>query len=131
MPQRGDELLASRRAKLERLRQRDIDPYPARFHRTHTTAEAARAFTDAEAAGGDSPAATIAGRVVRLRRMGKASFADERLFENLSTLVSEIVRVKPPAAKGTYLRNLSVSSTMGPGVRVDVSRVDRLFTARR
>ena len=76
MPQRGDELLASRRAKLERLRQRDIDPYPARFHRTHTTAEAAHAFTEAEAAGGEGPAATLAGRIVRLRRMGKASFAD-------------------------------------------------------
>ena len=44
MPQRGDELLASRRAKLERLIQRGIDPFPARFHRTHTTAEALDAF---------------------------------------------------------------------------------------
>lgn len=76
MPQRGDELLASRRAKLERLRERNTDPYPARFHRTHTTAEAAHAFTEAEAAGADAPAATVAGRIVRLRRMGKASFAD-------------------------------------------------------
>lgn len=57
--------------------------------------------------------------------IGKASFAPASLYANLSTLVGEIVRVKPPAAKGTYLRNLSVSSTMGPGVRVDVSRIDR------
>lgn len=57
--------------------------------------------------------------------IGKASFDPASLYENLSTLVGEIVRVKPPAAKGTYLRNLSVSSTMGPGVRVDVSRIDR------
>lgn len=63
--------------------------------------------------------------------IGKASFGEEPLFVNLSTLVSEIIRVKPPAAKGTYLRNLYVSSTMGPGVRVDVSRVDRLFGTRR
>ena len=57
--------------------------------------------------------------------IGKASFDEALLYENLSALVSEIVRVKPPAAKGTYLRNLSVSSTMGPGVRVDISRIDR------
>lgn len=63
--------------------------------------------------------------------IGKASFAEEPLVENLSALVSEILRVKPPAAKGTYLRNLFVSSTMGPGVRVDVSRIDRTFSTRR
>ena len=57
--------------------------------------------------------------------IGKVSFDEARLYENLSALVGEIVRVKPPAAKGTYLRNLSVSSTMGPGVKVDVSRIDR------
>lgn len=62
--------------------------------------------------------------------VGKASFSEELLLGNLSTLVSEIIRVKPPAAKGTYLRNLTVSSTMGPGVRVDVSRIDRLVSDR-
>ena len=60
--------------------------------------------------------------------IGKVSFDEARLYENLATLVSEIVRVKPPAAKGTYLKNLSVSSTMGPGIKVDVSRIDRLFS---
>ena len=58
--------------------------------------------------------------------IGKVSFDDAMLYENLSVLVGEIVRVKPPAAKGTYLRNLSLSSTMGPGVKVDASRLDRL-----
>ncbi|MDE0170475.1 MAG: 50S ribosomal protein L1 [bacterium] len=58
--------------------------------------------------------------------IGKVSFDDAMLYENLSALVGEIVRVKPPAAKGTYLRNLSLSSTMGPGVKVDASRLDRL-----
>ncbi|MCY4369541.1 MAG: 50S ribosomal protein L1 [bacterium] len=62
--------------------------------------------------------------------IGKASFDEGSLFENLSVLVSEIVRVKPPASKGTYLRNLAISSTMGPGIRVDLSRVDRLFITR-
>jgi len=58
--------------------------------------------------------------------IGKASFEEQQLYENLSTLVTEIIRVKPAAAKGTYLRKLTLSSTMGPGVRVDVSRVDRM-----
>ena len=58
--------------------------------------------------------------------IGKASFDEARLHENLATLVGEIIRVKPAAAKGTYLKKLSVSSTMGPGVKVDVSRIDRL-----
>ena len=74
MPQRGDELLASRRAKLERLAERGVDPFPARFHRTHTTAEALAAYE--QAAPGDAPDAAVAGRVARLRRMGKASFMD-------------------------------------------------------
>ena len=74
MPQRGDELLASRRAKLERLVDKGVDPFPARFHRTHTTAEALAAFADAPP---DSALeATVAGRVTRMRRMGKASFMD-------------------------------------------------------
>lgn len=63
--------------------------------------------------------------------IGKASFDEGSLIENLSVLVSEIIRVKPAASKGTYLRKLSLSSTMGPGVKVDVSRMDRLVPARR
>ena len=74
MPQRGDELLASRRAKLERLIQRGVDPFPARFNRTHSTAEAISAFSGAQSA---TPVkAIVAGRVARIRRMGKASFVD-------------------------------------------------------
>ncbi len=76
MPQRGDELLASRRAKLERLIQRGIDPFPARFHRTHTTTEALDAFVESEATSGALGGASVAGRVTRMRRMGKASFMD-------------------------------------------------------
>ena len=60
--------------------------------------------------------------------IGKVSFDEARIHENLTVLVSEIIRVKPAAAKGTYLRNLSVSSTMGPGIKVDVSRIDRILT---
>ncbi len=63
--------------------------------------------------------------------IGKASFTADRLTENLAALVGEIIRVKPAAAKGTYLKNLSVSSTMGPGVKVEVARIDRLIAQRR
>lgn len=52
--------------------------------------------------------------------VGKASFGETQLAENVRTLLSELQRVKPAAAKGVYFKNFTVSSTMGPGVRVDV-----------
>lgn len=52
--------------------------------------------------------------------VGKASFGEKQLAENVRMLLSELQRVKPAAAKGVYFRNFTVSSTMGPGVRVDV-----------
>lgn len=58
--------------------------------------------------------------------IGRASFEARSLFENLSALTSEILRAKPASAKGAYVRNLTLSSTMGPGVKVDLSRLDRL-----
>lgn len=73
MPQRGDELLRSRRTKLERLVARGVDPYPARFTRTHTTGEAERAFLNAHESEG--VAVAVGGRMTRMRGMGKASFA--------------------------------------------------------
>jgi large subunit ribosomal protein L1 len=51
---------------------------------------------------------------------GKASFAPEMLADNLSTLVDAVNRARPSAATGQYFRNLTVASTMGPGIRVDV-----------
>ncbi len=53
-------------------------------------------------------------------RFGKTSFPDGQLVENLSTLVDAVNRAKPSAAKGQYFRGLTVASTMGPGIRVDV-----------
>jgi lysyl-tRNA synthetase class 2 len=76
MSPREEELLKERLAKLQRLRDRGIDPYPARFQRTHTSAEARAAFEAAEAASSDPPAVTVAGRVTALRNMGKAAFLD-------------------------------------------------------
>ncbi|HTV73260.1 MAG TPA: 50S ribosomal protein L1 [Candidatus Acidoferrales bacterium] len=55
--------------------------------------------------------------------VGKVSFDQGKLSENVSTLIDAIVRAKPAAAKGTYLRSITLTSTMGPGVKVDPSRV--------
>ena len=53
--------------------------------------------------------------------IGKASFDDEKLAENIRAFVDAIQKAKPTGAKGTYLQKASLSSTMGPGVRLDVS----------
>ena len=50
---------------------------------------------------------------------GKASFGAEKLGANFEALMSALVKAKPAAAKGTYLRSITVSSTMGPGIRVN------------
>ncbi len=51
--------------------------------------------------------------------VGKASFTKEALAENVKSFLHELQRVKPPTAKGNYMRTVTVSSTMGPGVRID------------
>ncbi len=53
--------------------------------------------------------------------IGKASFEDDKLLENARVFADAIVKAKPTGAKGTYVQKVSVSSSMGPGVRVDVS----------
>ena len=55
--------------------------------------------------------------------VGKASFSKEALLENVNTLLDAIVRAKPASAKGTYLRSVTLASTMGPGVRLDPARL--------
>lgn len=54
--------------------------------------------------------------------IGKKSFGQEKLSENLKVLMDAIVKAKPTAAKGTYLKSVVLSSTMGPGIRVNTSR---------
>jgi large subunit ribosomal protein L1 len=51
--------------------------------------------------------------------IGKVSFAKEALLENMATVMEAIVKARPPAAKGSYIRRITVCSTMGPGIRVD------------
>jgi large subunit ribosomal protein L1 len=55
--------------------------------------------------------------------VGKASFAPAALLENFTVLMDAIVRAKPASAKGTYLRSVTLATTMGPGVRVDPTRL--------
>jgi large subunit ribosomal protein L1 len=54
---------------------------------------------------------------------GKVSFSPEQLTENLAVLIDAVNRARPSAAKGQYIKNLTVASTMGPGIRVDVPAV--------
>jgi len=56
--------------------------------------------------------------------IGKASFSDEKLLENIRALVDAIQKAKPTGAKGTYLQKVALSSSMGPGVRVDVASLN-------
>jgi len=51
--------------------------------------------------------------------VGKVSFGFDRLFENMKALLEVILRVKPPTSKGVYLRSITLSTTMGPGVKID------------
>lgn len=51
--------------------------------------------------------------------MGKISFGGEKLLQNISAFMDTILRLKPAAAKGTYLRGIAISTTMGPGIRID------------
>ena len=59
-------------------------------------------------------------------RVGKVSFSRDDLIKNVRAVVDEIVRVKPASAKGRYIMSITVSSTMGPGVKVDPTKVKDL-----
>ncbi len=55
--------------------------------------------------------------------IGKASFGAEKLTENFDTLMAAVIKAKPAAAKGQYLRSVSVASTMGPGVKINPAKL--------
>jgi large subunit ribosomal protein L1 len=59
--------------------------------------------------------------------MGKVSFGAQKILENLTAFLETIVRIKPASAKGTYLRTIAVSTTMGPGIKIDSGFVKELI----
>ena len=57
--------------------------------------------------------------------IGKASFDEAKLAENLKSFVNTILKLKPASVKGNYVKNISISSTMGPGVKLDINSFDK------
>ena len=53
--------------------------------------------------------------------IGKASFSEEAILENFNTFVGAVTKAKPSGAKGTFVKGVAVSSTMGPGISIDVA----------
>jgi large subunit ribosomal protein L1 len=58
--------------------------------------------------------------------LGKVSFPVEKLYENLAALMNAIKKARPAAAKGSYIRRVTITTTMGPGIRVDVSQAQNM-----
>ena len=56
--------------------------------------------------------------------VGKVSFGAEKLHENFATVMDAIIKAKPSTAKGTYLRSVSISTTMGPGIKVNYAKAN-------
>ncbi|MDA8063378.1 MAG: 50S ribosomal protein L1 [Actinomycetota bacterium] len=83
------------------------------------TTDVAKAVTDFKGGRVEYRADTRSRGVVQVP-IGKASFSRQALLSNFRAVVDEVNRVKPAAAKGRYIKSVAVSSTMGPGVRVDV-----------
>lgn len=88
------------------------------------TTDIAKAVNDLKA-GKVSFRAEKDGGVVQLP-IGKISFTDERILKNLAAVYEQIVKVKPPSVKGQYIKSIYISSTMGPGLRLDPNRMQEL-----
>jgi len=58
--------------------------------------------------------------------VGKASFEVKRLTDNVNAILDTVMRAKPATAKGTYLKGVSLSTTMGPGIRLDTAAISAL-----
>jgi large subunit ribosomal protein L1 len=59
--------------------------------------------------------------------MGKVSFGFEKVLQNVTAFLETIVRLKPASSKGTYLKTIAISTTMGPGIKIDMASVKDLF----
>ncbi len=57
--------------------------------------------------------------------IGKSSFSEEDLIENLNAFVAQILKIKPSTVKGDYVKNISISSTMGPGIKIQINAFDK------
>ena len=55
--------------------------------------------------------------------IGKASFGSEKLQDNFKTLMSAVIKAKPSAAKGQYLKSVTITSTMGPGIKINTTKL--------
>ncbi|MCL2839750.1 MAG: 50S ribosomal protein L1 [Defluviitaleaceae bacterium] len=84
------------------------------------TADVTKAITDIKA--GKIEYRLDKGNIMHLP-IGKVSFGTEKLTENFQTLMTAVIKAKPSAAKGTYLKSVTLASTMGPGVKVNPLRV--------
>jgi large subunit ribosomal protein L1 len=58
--------------------------------------------------------------------MGKVSFGVEKIVQNIAAFIETILRLKPASSKGTYLKGIALSTTMGPGVKIDTAQVKDL-----
>jgi len=58
--------------------------------------------------------------------IGKVSFSDDQLFENLAAFMDAIHKARPTGAKGEYIRNITLATTMGPGIKIDPSDTHNL-----
>jgi large subunit ribosomal protein L1 len=63
--------------------------------------------------------------------MGKVSFGSDKLIENISAFMDKILRLKPPASKGTYLKSIAISTTLGPGIKIDPTYTKDLLSAQK
>ena len=83
------------------------------------TMDVARAVTESKA--GKVEYRTDRNAIVHMV-IGKRDFDDQRLLENYATMMDELIRAKPSAAKGRYIRSVTLATTMGPGIKVDPTR---------
>lgn len=58
--------------------------------------------------------------------IGKVSFSEDQLFENLAALMEAIKRARPPAAKGNYIKRVTITTTMGPGIKLDLTQIQSM-----
>jgi large subunit ribosomal protein L1 len=61
--------------------------------------------------------------------LGKISFGSEKLYDNLASLLDTLQKAKPSTSKGSYMRGITISSTMGPGIKLDAAEVRNINAA--